>query len=247
MCCKKGIIWGIVIVLILAAGVWILKTKVLVRYDQENDQPASQTEQAAQQQDIQKKAETSLLVAVFQLGLNLLGSWRQEHPESSVCPNDAYEIRFAVDAKGKLNFDSWLHCKAYESGTWELKQGEIVITVGDEKITEKIIVSAEALSLGSRGDFKRVMDEFSEVGALMSFWHKFFAPSLLSFEEAKAIAEIDCKKDGKLAGGWFYNLNTKTWWFETDIEKQGCAPACVVSEETKKAEINWRCTGLITP
>ena len=29
------------------------------------------------------------------------------------------------------------------------------------------------------------------------------------------------------------------------LEKQGCAPACVVNVVTKKAEINWRCTGLL--
>jgi hypothetical protein len=44
-----------------------------------------------------------------------------------------------------------------------------------------------------------------------------------------------------------YNDNSKTWWFETDIERQGCTPACVVSEGTRTAEINWMCTGLVTP
>ena len=29
------------------------------------------------------------------------------------------------------------------------------------------------------------------------------------------------------------------------IEKPGCLPACVVSERTKTAEINWRCTGVM--
>jgi hypothetical protein len=44
-----------------------------------------------------------------------------------------------------------------------------------------------------------------------------------------------------------YNENSKTWWFETSIQRQGCSPACVVSEDTRTAEINWMCTGLIMP
>jgi hypothetical protein len=44
-----------------------------------------------------------------------------------------------------------------------------------------------------------------------------------------------------------YNENSKTWWFETDIARQGCSPACVVSEDARTAEINWMCTGAIMP
>ncbi len=69
----------------------------------------------------------------------------------------------------------------------------------------------------------------------------------LDLESARKIAvESDCVKEGPLTEFYFYNENTKTWWFDLDVEKEGCAPACVVSEETLEAEINWRCTGLIT-
>jgi hypothetical protein len=39
-----------------------------------------------------------------------------------------------------------------------------------------------------------------------------------------------------------------TWWIEfiPDEPKEGCNPACVVNVETQEAEINWRCTGLIS-
>lgn len=66
--------------------------------------------------------------------------------------------------------------------------------------------------------------------------------------EARAIAEkSDCVKDGNLTDEIFYNENSQTWWIGLDVEKPGCNPACVVSEESKTAEINWRCTGLILP
>ena len=52
-----------------------------------------------------------------------------------------------------------------------------------------------------------------------------------------------------MLGSGTFNGNSKTWWFEANLNasKYGCNPACVVSEVTKTAEINWRCTGLITP
>jgi len=71
----------------------------------------------------------------------------------------------------------------------------------------------------------------------------------LSEAEAKAIAEASCIKGGEALSGGTYNQITKTWWFDANLNsaKEGCNPACVVSEETKTAEINWRCTGLIEP
>ncbi len=68
----------------------------------------------------------------------------------------------------------------------------------------------------------------------------------MTAEEARAIAETsDCIKEGKLQEGFVYNEFTRTYWFDMDVEKEGCAPACVVSESTKSAEINWRCTGAL--
>ena len=63
--------------------------------------------------------------------------------------------------------------------------------------------------------------------------------------EAQEIAKSSC---GALkAAEPVCNENTKSWWLDLAIEQAGCAPACVVHTDTKVAEINWRCTGLIEP
>lgn len=74
--------------------------------------------------------------------------------------------------------------------------------------------------------------------------------SIITIEEAIAIAEnSDCIEKGSLTEEYVYNENTKTWWINLDMKeefkKEICNPACVVNEETKTAEINWRCTGVI--
>ena len=68
----------------------------------------------------------------------------------------------------------------------------------------------------------------------------------LSQEEAVAIAETStCVDEGELTDVISYNDYTKTWWIDMIVkDKEGCAPACVVSEDSS-AEINWRCTGLL--
>jgi len=66
--------------------------------------------------------------------------------------------------------------------------------------------------------------------------------------EAKQIAlRSECIEEGSLTGEYFCNQDTGTWWLDLDIEKPGCAPACVINVSTGEAEINWRCTGLIPP
>lgn len=50
---------------------------------------------------------------------------------------------------------------------------------------------------------------------------------------------IQCEK------GHFCNEGTRTWWINLNMTKQGCSPACVIHTDTKQAEINWRCTGLV--
>lgn len=69
----------------------------------------------------------------------------------------------------------------------------------------------------------------------------------LSEAQARTIAEASCIKGGEALATGFYNSGTKTWWFDANLNsvRAGCNPACVVSEETKTAEINWRCTGLV--
>lgn len=72
-------------------------------------------------------------------------------------------------------------------------------------------------------------------------------------EEAIRIAQgtQECSMAGILSDRASYNPNSKTWWIDLDrmpeLEKDGCNPACVVSEQTKTAEVNWRCTGLKEP
>ena len=72
----------------------------------------------------------------------------------------------------------------------------------------------------------------------------------LTLEEARAIAQNStCVQEGTLTDTCFYNEYTRTWWFDLEpfTEMPGCYPACVVSEDTRTAEINWRCTMATTP
>ena len=72
------------------------------------------------------------------------------------------------------------------------------------------------------------------------------ANSIISLNDAMAIAKLsECTENSNLTGDYIYNENTRTWWLDIDLEKEGCNPACVVDENTKTAEINWRCTGLL--
>ena len=73
----------------------------------------------------------------------------------------------------------------------------------------------------------------------------------LSPDEALAIAREsrDCSMAGILTDEFFYNESSQTWWIDLErmpeLEKDGCNPACVVSEETRGAVVNWRCTGTV--
>jgi len=70
----------------------------------------------------------------------------------------------------------------------------------------------------------------------------------LSLKEAVKIAlQSECGELGLLEDTQFCNETTGTWWINLDVQKQGCSPACVINVETKEAEINWRCTGLLMP
>ena len=69
----------------------------------------------------------------------------------------------------------------------------------------------------------------------------------MAYDEAVKIAESsECINGGALESEHFCNQTTGTWWISLDIDKKGCNPACVVDINTKQAEINWRCTGLIS-
>jgi hypothetical protein len=68
----------------------------------------------------------------------------------------------------------------------------------------------------------------------------------LGINDAMLIAaQSEC--GDKIEGTRFCNEGTGTWWIDLDITTKGCSPACVVDVVTKKAEINWRCTGAVAP
>lgn len=69
--------------------------------------------------------------------------------------------------------------------------------------------------------------------------------SRMTYKRAADIAiNSSCATVGNLTGEPSYNNNTRTWWFNLDATKPGCAPACVVYEDNNSAEVNWRCTGV---
>jgi len=72
---------------------------------------------------------------------------------------------------------------------------------------------------------------------------------VMSEKVARSIAETSdsCMSEGSISALETHNTDTQTWWFtlEPNEPKQECKPACVVSEKTQTAEINWRCMGLI--
>ncbi|MFH1720314.1 MAG: hypothetical protein ABH856_01780, partial [Patescibacteria group bacterium] len=70
----------------------------------------------------------------------------------------------------------------------------------------------------------------------------------LTVDEAHEVALASACADNEAAiyKRGYYNESTRTFWLETNIEKEGCNPMCVVKEKDKTAEINWMCTGLIT-
>lgn len=75
------------------------------------------------------------------------------------------------------------------------------------------------------------------------FWED---PCSFTKNQAVAIAEESaCIIEGKLTETIYYNDYTRTWWIDMSADAPGCAPACVISEKTGAAQINWRCTGVI--
>lgn len=79
-----------------------------------------------------------------------------------------------------------------------------------------------------------------------------FAPcpelkSSMTEAEARAMAEQTCIKGGESLTPGTYNAKSKNWSFQANLNtvKQDCSPACVLSEETKQAELKWNCTGFV--
>ncbi len=88
----------------------------------------------------------------------------------------------------------------------------------------------------------------------------FISPNIccMPLEEPMTIADAieiaensECTEKGALTDSYMHNENTNTWWIDLDMkeefEQEYCNPACVVNENTKTAEINWRCMGALPP
>ncbi len=71
--------------------------------------------------------------------------------------------------------------------------------------------------------------------------------SRLTEAEARSIAESILNRGEELTSAGTYNQFSQTWWFDVNLVRQGCFPAIVVYEGTKKTDINWRCTGVLQP
>lgn len=82
----------------------------------------------------------------------------------------------------------------------------------------------------------------------VDYWERGECGSM-TLEEARQAAQASvCTEEGTLTEEASYNENSRTWWIglEPEEEKQGCNPACVVSQDGT-AEVNWRCTGALPP
>ena len=72
----------------------------------------------------------------------------------------------------------------------------------------------------------------------------------MNIVEAREIARSsECSKQGSVKTNYMCNEFSGTVWFDfvPNEPKEGCNPACVVNVESRAAEINWRCTGLVEP
>ncbi len=69
----------------------------------------------------------------------------------------------------------------------------------------------------------------------------------LSEWEARQIAQNSCIKGGEALGAGIYDVDSKTWWYEANLNatREGCKSGCVVSEDLKTAKIDWKCE--VTP
>jgi hypothetical protein len=114
-----------------------------------------------------------------------------------------------------------------------------LVTLGFVAILGAVILTGCGSTAAQPGDSEKVQGEDcrdADTGAT------------LSYQEAADIAqESECLEQGQLKEMHFCNEGTGTWWIDLDIDKPGCAPACVVNVSDRTAEINWRCTGLVPP
>lgn len=69
--------------------------------------------------------------------------------------------------------------------------------------------------------------------------------SMSYFEALNLFNNEHCSWEGSPKETHFCNETTGTWWIDIQTYRKGCNPACVINVATKKAEVNWRCTGAI--
>jgi len=128
--------------------------------------------------------------------------------------------------------------------TVEIQNGEAVYNFAERKAGEPFTTQP---SIG-KSVWVYYDKKTGEIGELVK---NFEGESAVSLTEAQAqiIAEKTCINGGEALGPGTHNKGTQTWWFDANLNatRPGCSPACVVDEKTEKAEINWRCTGLIVP
>jgi len=90
-------------------------------------------------------------------------------------------------------------------------------------------------------------DNDSGNGSQGNFCKNLVSEKTLDWDTAKKIAlNSECLDYGTLGEEHWCNEITGTAWFTLNLyePKEGCNPACVVNVDTRKAEINWMCTGL---
>ena len=146
---------------------------------------------------------------------------------------------------GGESIDIWYGLMVEDEGT-ELPE----VDVSDIKNDDWVVVYGMLKSEGthaSKNDFwaAEVMTLEEAVNKLRSEECTAETGESMEISEAEEIAKASECGD-RLRKIHFCNENTGTWWIDLDIEKEGCSPACVINVVTKQAEINWRCTGLIT-
>lgn len=92
--------------------------------------------------------------------------------------------------------------------------------------------------------FKQMLSTF-KFSPLVSSGQEASCGKMTLSEAREIVLESECGQEGGLTGEFSCNEVTNTWWLGLDIQREGCAPACVVDTAGKEGEINWRCTDLV--
>lgn len=68
--------------------------------------------------------------------------------------------------------------------------------------------------------------------------------STMTESEARQLAESSCIKGGEALAAGKYDEANHTWSFEANLNatREGCVSACVVSEATQMAKLEWQCS-----